>query len=92
MFVAGFARLSSEANYNCEPVNWSLPPGVNSRPFGGLFYVDWICQNELSFSETSHLYSPFNDGKPVKIARDGQVRERERVWEELTIMLNLFFL
>lgn len=72
----GFARLSSEAHYNLEPVKWVLPPGVQSCPFGGLFYIDWICTNELSFSKTSHLYNPFNDGKPVKIARDGQVSAR----------------
>lgn len=69
----GFARLSSEAHYNLEPVKWVLPPGVQSCPFGGLFYIDWICTNELSFNKTSHLFNPFNDGKPVKIARDGQV-------------------
>lgn len=68
---AGFARLSSQSDYDCEPVNWILPPGV--APFGGVFYVDWICKNELPFTQTTHLYNNFNDGKPVKIARDGQV-------------------
>ncbi|KAI2811239.1 hypothetical protein BLOT_002412 [Blomia tropicalis] len=78
----GFARLSSEANYDCEPVNWVLPPSINSCPFGGLFYVDWICQHELPFTETTHLFNPFNEGKPVKIARDGQEID-PRVGEEL---------
>src|SRR5699024_11657115 len=68
---------SSEANYNCEPVDWVLPPSINSCPFGGLFFVDWICRNELSFTQTSHLYNPFNEGKPVKIARDGQVSDTD---------------
>lgn len=73
IWCSGFARLSSEANYNLEPVNWVLPYGVSSCPFGGVFYVDWICKSELSFTKTSHLFNPFNEGKPVKIARDGQV-------------------
>jgi len=50
-----------------------LPPGITSCPFRGLFYVDWICRNALSFNQTTHLYNPFNEDKPVKIARDGQV-------------------
>lgn len=78
----GFARLSSEANFDCEPVKWVLPPGVNSCPFRGLFYVDWICRNELSFNLTTHLYNPFNEDKPVKIARDGQEID-PRIGEEL---------
>lgn len=82
MHIAGFARLSSLANYDCEPVNWSLPPGVKKCPFGGLFYVDWINRNELSFTNTTHLFNSFNDGKPVKIGRDGQEVDPQ-VGEEL---------
>lgn len=37
---------------------------------------------ELPFSNTMHLYNPWNDGKPVKIGRDGQEIE-PRVAEEL---------
>lgn len=51
-------------------------------PFGGLFYVDWINRNELSFNNTTHLFNPFNEGKPVKIGRDGQEID-PRVGEEL---------
>lgn len=68
----GFARLASEADYDCPPVSWVLPSHLNSVPFGGVFYVDWICKQELSFNETTHLRNTFNEGKPVKIARDGQ--------------------
>lgn len=70
----GFARLASMADYNCSQVQWVLPPGLNSCPFGGVFHLDWICKNELAFNQTSHLYNPLNDNRPVKIARDGQVQ------------------
>lgn len=38
----------------------------------GVFKVDWISTKELDFSDTLHLYNAFNEGKTVKIARDGQ--------------------
>lgn len=38
----------------------------------GVFKVDWITTKELEFSDTSHLYNTYNEGKTVKIARDGQ--------------------
>lgn len=30
-------------------------------------------RHELPFTQTAHLYNPWNDGKQVKIGRDGQV-------------------
>jgi len=30
-------------------------------------------RKELSFPKTAHLYNPWNENKPVKIGRDGQV-------------------
>ena len=30
-------------------------------------------RKDLSFNKTQHLYNPWNEGKPVKIGRDGQV-------------------
>ncbi|KAH9423473.1 YTH domain-containing protein 1 [Dermatophagoides pteronyssinus] len=78
----GFARLSSEVQYDLEPVKWVLPPGIQSCPFGGIFFIDWICRNELPFTHTSHLYNAFNESKPVKIARDGQEIE-PKTGEEL---------
>ncbi|KAK9502814.1 hypothetical protein O3M35_011516 [Rhynocoris fuscipes] len=72
---AGFARLASEVSYNEPPINWvSLSTGDwgNKTAFGGVFKVDWISRKELPFTATSHLYNPWNLGKPVKIGRDGQ--------------------
>nr|XP_054920809.1 YTH domain-containing protein 1-like isoform X1 [Dermacentor andersoni] len=78
----GFARLASESNHDCPTIQWVLPPGLSARALGGVFQVDWICRRELPFTKTAHLYNPWNDGKQVKIGRDGQEIE-PRVAEEL---------
>lgn len=79
---AGFARLSTESRRDAGPVSWVLPPGLSAKALGGVFKVDWICRKELPFTTTLHLYNPWNDGKQVKIGRDGQEIE-PRVAEEL---------
>uniref|UniRef100_A0ABD2XK69 YTH domain-containing protein n=2 Tax=Trichogramma kaykai TaxID=54128 RepID=A0ABD2XK69_9HYME len=79
---AGFARLSTESRRDGTPVSWVLPPGLSAKALGGVFKVDWICRKELPFTSTLHLYNPWNDGKQVKIGRDGQEIE-PRVAEEL---------
>ena len=65
-----------------SPVQWVLPPGLIAKALGGVFMLDWVNTNELSFSKTLHLFNPLNEGKPVKIARDGQEID-SRVGEEL---------
>lgn len=79
---AGFARLGSESRRDVPPVSWVLPPGLSAKVLDGVFKVDWICRKELPFSSTLHLYNPWNEGKPVKIGRDGQEIE-PKVAEEL---------
>ncbi|KAF4533255.1 hypothetical protein B566_EDAN005171 [Ephemera danica] len=79
---AGFARLSCESRRDVPPISWVLPPGLSARALGGVFKVDWICRKELQFTKTQHLYNPWNEGKPVKIGRDGQEIE-PKVAEEL---------
>ena len=37
-----------------------------------MFKIDWVCRGDLSFNKVQHLYNPWNEGKPVKIGRDGQ--------------------
>lgn len=79
----GFARLSSESDSDPDhQIDWVLPQGLSKRSLGGVFNIDWICTNELVFSETLHLYNPLNESKPVKVARDGQEID-ERVGREL---------
>lgn len=46
--------------------NWTFP-GL-TLPHGS------ICRRELPFTKTAHLSNPWNEHKPVKIGRDGQVR------------------
>lgn len=78
----GFCRLSGESRRDLPPVSWVLPPGLSARALGGVFEVDWVSRRDLSFTKTQHLYNPWNEGKPVKIGRDGQEIE-PRVAEEL---------
>lgn len=79
---AGFARMASESTRDGPQVDWELPPGISAKALGGVFEIDWICKKELSFTCTTHLHNPWNDGKPVKIGRDGQEIE-PKVGEEL---------
>jgi len=78
----GLARLSTESRRDGPQVSWVLPPGLSAKALGGVFAVDWICRIDLSFQKVQHLYNPWNEGKPVKIGRDGQEVE-PRVAEEL---------
>lgn len=79
---AGLARMAGESRRDGPTVEWELPPGISAKALGGVFDIDWICKKELSFTCTTHLHNPWNDGKPVKIGRDGQEIE-PKVAEEL---------
>jgi hypothetical protein len=79
---AGFARMAGESRHDVPAVEWELPPGISAKALGGVFEIEWICKKELSFTCTTHLHNPWNDGKPVKIGRDGQEIE-PKVAEEL---------
>lgn len=79
---AGFARMGGESRHDVPAVEWELPPGISAKALGGVFEIDWICKKELSFTCTTHLHNPWNEGKPVKIGRDGQEIE-PKVAEEL---------
>ncbi|KAK2721614.1 YTH domain-containing protein 1-like [Artemia franciscana] len=68
----GIARLATESRRDTSPVPWKLPEGLSARALGGVFKIDWICKKDLAFSRVSHLYNPWNEGKNVKIGRDGQ--------------------
>jgi len=79
---SGFARLASESRHDVPQVSWVLPPGLSARALGGVLKIDWICRKDLPFQKVQHLYNPWNDGKPIKIGRDGQEIE-PKVAEEL---------
>lgn len=76
--VSGFCRLASESLRDASPVNWVLPPGMNARNLGGVFKLHWINRNEVPFVNTSQLFNPWNEYKPVKIGRDGTVSGKFR--------------
>jgi len=79
---SGFARLATESRHDVPQVSWVLPPGLSARALGGVLKIDWICRKDLPFQKVQHLYNPWNDGKPIKIGRDGQEIE-PKVAEEL---------
>lgn len=68
----GFARMVSESQPNDRRMPWVLPERFNVKSLGGLFQVEWLCTKELSFNDTRDLCNPYNNSKPIKIARDGQ--------------------
>lgn len=74
---AGFARMVGESRRDVPTVSWVLPHGLTAKALGGVIEVDWVCKKELSFNCTGHLYNPWNEGKPVKIGRDGQEIEQK---------------
>lgn len=68
----GFARMTSESRETSCPIPWVLPARLSNKSLGGVFTVEWLCTKELPFHRTHDLYNPFNNDKPVKVARDGQ--------------------
>lgn len=68
----GFARMVSESKQTSRPIPWILPPRMSNKSLSGVFKIEWLCTKELQFHETHELYNPFNENKPVKVARDGQ--------------------
>lgn len=76
---SGFARLASKSNFGGPHVNWVAPPVLSKR---GAFKIDWISNSELPSYLVNHLFNPWNQGKNVKVGRDGQEIE-PRVGKEL---------
>lgn len=51
---------------------WSLVTLYKCKCCAG-FHTDCFSRRELPFTKTAHLSNPWNEHKPVKIGRDGQV-------------------
>lgn len=64
--------MASPSRRDIPQVAWVLPPSISPKALGGVIELDWICRKELSFNATLHLHNTWNEGKPVKIGRDGQ--------------------
>lgn len=67
--------MAAESNKSLEQPKWVLPPTISAKSLGGVISIDWVCHKELSFTCTQHLYNTWNEGKPIKIGRDGQEME-----------------
>ncbi|RVE55546.1 hypothetical protein OJAV_G00235200 [Oryzias javanicus] len=64
----GYARMTSAVHLeNCQ--DWGFVG------LGGVFSVEWIHKESLSFQCTQHILNPWNDNKKVQISRDGQELE-----------------
>ena len=61
------ARDAAPQTDDEEPTKDSKEEVWGRRPFR----VDWIRTNRLSFIRTKHLRNPWNNGREVKISRDG---------------------
>lgn len=64
--------MAAPSRRDIPQVAWVLPPSISPKALGGVIELDWICRKELSFNATLHLHNTWNEGKPVKIGRDGQ--------------------
>uniref|UniRef100_A0A3B3HYC5 RNA helicase n=1 Tax=Oryzias latipes TaxID=8090 RepID=A0A3B3HYC5_ORYLA len=64
----GYARMTSAVHMeNCQ--DWGFVG------LGGVFSVEWIHKESISFQCTQHILNPWNDNKKVQISRDGQELE-----------------
>lgn len=68
----GFARMVSQSKPPTRPIPWILPERLSSKSLGGVFKLEWLCKKQLPFFDTHDLFNPYNENKPIKVARDGQ--------------------
>ncbi|KAM4527615.1 3'-5' RNA helicase YTHDC2 isoform 2-T3 [Odontesthes bonariensis] len=64
----GYAHMKSVISQDTCP-DWGF------MGLGGVFSVEWIHKEDLSFQSTQHILNPWNDNKRVQISRDGQELE-----------------
>ncbi|KAK9803168.1 hypothetical protein WJX72_007607 [[Myrmecia] bisecta] len=62
----GYARMASPLS-RMQNRGWAGNASV-----GNTFRVEWQRVFDLGFHKTQHLSNPLNEGKPIKISRDGQ--------------------
>lgn len=65
--VQGYARMTSViSKQRCQDLE-------DDMGLGGVFTVEWLYKESLSFQYTQHIFNQWNDNKEVQISRDGQV-------------------
>ncbi|KAK3527693.1 hypothetical protein QTP86_034156 [Hemibagrus guttatus] len=80
----GYARMCSEiGSERCK--DWG------AAGLGGVFSVEWLHNESISFQFTHQLLNPWNDNKKVQISRDGQELEPQtgaellQLWNRFSI-------
>eukprot|EP01057_Protomagalhaensia_wolfi_P002366 Protomagalhaensia_wolfi_Nauph_80__2365@NODE_2554_length_1055_cov_240_501969_g1998_i0_p1_GENE_NODE_2554_length_1055_cov_240_501969_g1998_i0NODE_2554_length_1055_cov_240_501969_g1998_i0_p1_ORF_typecomplete_len326_score14_28YTH/PF04146_15/2_7e35YTH/PF04146_15/1_4e04_NODE_2554_length_1055_cov_240_501969_g1998_i0301007 len=67
----GYALMASRPG-ECS-IRRPVFTGPDGQPFpGNQFHVQWLNTRELSFKYFEHITNDLNEGKPVKVGRDGQ--------------------
>lgn len=62
----GYARMTSViSKQRCQDLE-------DDMGLGGVFTVEWLHKESLSFQYTQHIFNQWNDNKEVQISRDGQ--------------------
>ncbi|GLC45095.1 hypothetical protein PLESTB_001467700 [Pleodorina starrii] len=69
----GYAVMRTPVGKFGRPVVWE-----NGKQFGNPFGVEWRVLVELPHSEIDHIRNPYNDNKPVRLARDGTELPQEQ--------------
>ncbi|XP_028318300.1 3'-5' RNA helicase YTHDC2-like isoform X2 [Gouania willdenowi] len=64
----GYARMTSD-------ISQEICPDWDQLGLGGVFSVEWIHKESLSFQNSQHLLNPWNNNNMVQISRDGQELE-----------------
>lgn len=73
----GYALMRGPIPLGGNPMNPAVTPE---------FDVAWYVRTDLPFHETMHLRNSLNEGKPVKVGRDGQEIEPEATAKLLAVL------
>lgn len=58
-----------------KEAEWAVTEDGTNNNWGGGFGVEWLAMYDLPFTQVEHMHNPLNENLPIKISRDGQVRE-----------------
>ncbi|CAK0781843.1 hypothetical protein CVIRNUC_005485 [Coccomyxa viridis] len=78
----GYARMMSYVSRQQSAAVWE-----GGAQVGNSFRVDWKRRVDLPFEATQQMFNPLNEGKPVRICRDGQEVPHE-LGQQLTRMMD----
>eukprot|EP01071_Lankesteria_metandrocarpae_P014088 Lankesteria_metandrocarpae@DN8089_c0_g1_i1.p1 len=74
---SGFALMTTKPGEQMSN-HRNIFTGPDGKPFPGrVFGVKWLRHHEVFFRDSEHIANRLNEGKPVKIGRDGQELDAE---------------